>query len=112
MECTIYSSVCIIESKEVSFLGNPIGINPRRIKLWKVLVDKFRPMLAKWKRKSMSLGGRITLIKSVLSSLSTFFLSFYKAPSKIWKDIEKIQNEEENSLGRVGDVTELENSLG
>lgn len=56
---------CRIEFKEFLFLGIPIGIYPHRIKLWKFLVDNFRVRLAKWKGKLMSLGGIITLIKSV-----------------------------------------------
>lgn len=75
--------LCRIESKEFSFLGIPIGINPHRIKLCKFFVDNFRVRLAKWKGKFMSLGGIITLIKLVQSTLSIFLLYFYQAPSKI-----------------------------
>lgn len=52
-------------------------------------MDKFRARLAKWKGKLLSLGGRIT----VFNRLSIFLLSFYKAPTKIWNDIEKIQKQ-------------------
>lgn len=38
------------------------------------------------------LWGRITLLKLVLSSLSIFMLSFYKAPTKFVKEFTKIQS--------------------
>lgn len=39
----------------------------------------------------LSFGGRITLLKSVLSSLAIFTLSFYKALKKIILEINKKQ---------------------
>lgn len=38
------------------------------------------------------MGGRISLIKSVLSSLSIFQILFFKTPIGVYKEIEKIQN--------------------
>ncbi|XP_058754722.1 uncharacterized protein LOC131627879 [Vicia villosa] len=75
-----------------TFLGLPIGSNPRRITTWEPLVAKVKKRLASWKGRFLSFGGRITLIKSVLSSLAIFYLSFYKAPKKVIKDINRIQS--------------------
>lgn len=68
---------CRIESKDFMFLGIPIGINPLRIKPWNFLVDKVSVRLSKLKVNMLSLGERITLIKSVMSNISIFLLSFY-----------------------------------
>ncbi|XP_019427226.1 PREDICTED: uncharacterized protein LOC109335545 [Lupinus angustifolius] len=39
----------------------------------------------------ISFGGRVTLIKSVLNSLSIYFFSFFKAPVAVILELEKIQ---------------------
>ncbi|CAN1183437.1 Putative ribonuclease H protein At1g65750 [Linum perenne] len=45
-----------------------------------------------WKSKFLSFGGRIALLKSVLSGLPVYYLSILKAPSSVIKRIENIQN--------------------
>ncbi|XP_058751317.1 uncharacterized protein LOC131624383 [Vicia villosa] len=82
---------CKIEKSSFSFLGLPIGCNPRRIDTWKPLIGKLKARLDNWKSRFLSFGGRITLIKSILSSLFIFLLSFYKAPVSIYKEIRRIQ---------------------
>ena len=52
---------------------------------------KFEAKLAKWKQRSLSMGGRITLINSVLSALPIFLLSFFKIPKKVVQKIVSIQ---------------------
>jgi hypothetical protein len=49
--------------------------------------------LNSWERKYISLGGRITLINSVLNVIPIFFLSFLKMPMKVWRRIVRIQRE-------------------
>jgi hypothetical protein len=41
----------------------------------------------------LSKGGRITLIKSTLSSLPTYFISLFPIPSRVANRIEKIQRD-------------------
>ena len=48
-------------------------------------------MLGRWKGRFLSLVGRVCLIKSVLSSIPFFYISMYKLPSIVLKEIEKIQ---------------------
>ncbi|XP_058732569.1 uncharacterized protein LOC131604096 [Vicia villosa] len=74
------------------FLGIPIGIHPRRISSWNIILGKIKSRLLDWKARFLSFGGRLNLIKSVLSSLAIFMLSFYKAPKKILKEITKVQS--------------------
>ena len=49
--------------------------------------------LAGWKRLYLSKGGKVTLIKSTLSSLPTYFLSLLPIPAKVAKRIEKLQRD-------------------
>lgn len=90
------------ESKEFIFLWILVGPYPRRVNTWRHLVDKIRKRLSSWNNSWVSFGGRITLIKSVLNSLAIFTLSFYKAPLKVIREINKIQS---NFLwGKRGEV--------
>lgn len=41
----------------------------------------------------LSFGGRITLLKSVLSMLPVYFLSAFRCPSKVIDSLEKIERE-------------------
>jgi hypothetical protein len=49
--------------------------------------------LAGWKRMYLSKGGRLTLIKSTLSNLPTYFLSLFPIPVTVARRLEKIQRE-------------------
>ncbi|KAL8557753.1 hypothetical protein ACS0TY_005021 [Phlomoides rotata] len=53
----------------LSYLGLNVGIKHWRISSWDKLVARVRGRLAKWNDKNISLGGRATLIQSVLSSI-------------------------------------------
>ncbi|XP_058766728.1 uncharacterized protein LOC131640337 [Vicia villosa] len=80
-----------IENGGFSFLGIPIGSNPRRIMFWKPLIGRLKKRLDSWEGRFLSLGCRITLLKSVMRSLHIFSMSFYMAPVQICKEITSIQ---------------------
>ncbi|GKV40368.1 hypothetical protein SLEP1_g48023 [Rubroshorea leprosula] len=71
---------CKIGCLPFKYLGVPVGGNHRRMELWKPLIDTFSKKLTTWKGQRLSLGGRITLLNYVLSSLPVFLLSVYLAP--------------------------------
>ncbi|KAJ0469888.1 putative reverse transcriptase zinc-binding domain-containing protein [Helianthus annuus] len=73
------------------YLGLYVGANMNLIKNWKPIVDLFKNRLSMWKARKLSYGGRITLLKSVLSSLPTYFFSLYKAPSLVLNDLERLR---------------------
>jgi mannosylglycoprotein endo-beta-mannosidase len=64
------------------YLGLPIGGNPRCHSLWLSLIEKIK-MLFGWKSHFLSMYGHLVLLKFVLSSLSVYFLFFFKAPTDI-----------------------------
>ena len=61
------------------------------IRIWKLIIKKFHSKLSLWKAKTLSFGGRLTLIKSVLSNLPTYYLSLFKAPKCALDEMEKIR---------------------
>ncbi|KHN31951.1 hypothetical protein glysoja_025785, partial [Glycine soja] len=60
------------------YLSVPIGANPRRESVWSKVLEKCRKKLSVWRQKTLSLGGKVTFINLVFSSIPLFFLSFLK----------------------------------
>lgn len=60
-------------------------------KNWQPVIDRLHKKLFPWKDKMLSIGGRLTLVKSVLGSLLVFYFSLYKALVAIINTIEKLR---------------------
>ncbi|GJR41057.1 RNA-directed DNA polymerase, eukaryota, reverse transcriptase zinc-binding domain protein [Tanacetum coccineum] len=58
---------------------------------WEPLIKRFQNRLSKWKAKTLSFGGRLTLIKSVLGSLGVYYFSTFKEPKKVIHKLEGIR---------------------
>ncbi|GJX74023.1 RNA-directed DNA polymerase, eukaryota, reverse transcriptase zinc-binding domain protein [Tanacetum coccineum] len=82
---------CEAGSLLFTYLGLSIGSNMRRIVNWQVLIDRFKARLSGWKANLLSIGGRLTLIKSVLGSLGIYYLSIFKAPETVVKSLESLR---------------------
>jgi hypothetical protein len=55
------------------------------------MLDAIKKRLDSWGNKYISLGGRIVLINAVLNALPIFFLFYIRMPTKVWKEVVKIQ---------------------
>ena len=53
-------------------------------------MDTIKSGLSGWQSRFLSFGGRLVLLKFVLTSLPVYALSFFKAPSGILSSIEFI----------------------
>ncbi|GJT42856.1 hypothetical protein Tco_0951571 [Tanacetum coccineum] len=67
---------CSHDSLPFIYLGLPVGKIMRFCDGCSVVIDRFRDKLSCWKAKTLSIGGRVTLIKSILGSLPVYYLSF------------------------------------
>ena len=74
------------------YLGLPVGSSMRKTNSWDPVISKFQLKLAKWKAKSLSFGGRLTLIKAVMTNLPTYYFSLFKAPISVIKLLEQIRS--------------------
>jgi hypothetical protein len=83
---------CSVGRVPFLYLGLPIGGDSRRLSFWDPVVNKIRTRLSGWKSQFLSFGGRLVLLKSVLTSLPVYALSFFKAPSGIISSIESLLN--------------------
>lgn len=75
----------------IVYLGLSIGANPRRVEMWKLIIQKFEKIFANWKYKHISFGRRVTLINSFLYSLPLFYLSFFKISKEVCSKLVGIQ---------------------
>jgi hypothetical protein len=82
---------CRIGLLPSTYLGLPVGANPRLCSTWKPMLDAFNSRLGSWGNKYISLGGRIVLINAVLNALPIFYLSYLRMPTKVWREVVKIQ---------------------
>lgn len=73
------------------FLGCMVGGNHRCSGFWKPLVNVLEARLSSWKGRMLSIGGRVTLINSVLANIPRYYFAFYKAPPLVIKKLEVIQ---------------------
>ncbi|KAM0033825.1 hypothetical protein Hdeb2414_s0016g00490411 [Helianthus debilis subsp. tardiflorus] len=82
-----------VGSLPFTYLGIPIGVNMKRAKFWSPVVEKFKSKLSKWKERYLSFSGRVTMAKSVLGSLPSYYLSLSVAPKCILNKLESIRRD-------------------
>ncbi|GKA04478.1 RNA-directed DNA polymerase, eukaryota [Tanacetum coccineum] len=82
-----YLFILVMESLHLSFnrainegifKGVMVGECMSRIKAWTPTLDKLRSRLSKWKMRTLSIGGRLTLLKAVLGASPLYNLSIFK----------------------------------
>ncbi|GJT06023.1 hypothetical protein Tco_0840485 [Tanacetum coccineum] len=83
---------CTAGTLPFTYLGVPIGNKTSKVNDWKDLIDKFKKRLSNWKIKTLSVGGRVTLLKSVLGSIAIYLMSIFKTPITVLNNIESIRN--------------------
>lgn len=72
-------------------LGYATWEEPEVVAFWDPVVEKVSKKLAHWKRSYISIRGRITLIKGVLSNVSVYYMSMYKVLNKVSHAIKEYQ---------------------
>ncbi|GKF04737.1 RNA-directed DNA polymerase, eukaryota [Tanacetum coccineum] len=88
---TASSIGCATLTFPFNYLGVKVGGNMSRLSSWEEVITKISSRLSKWKLKTLSVGGRYTLIKSVLSSLPLYYFSIFKTPKGILNKIESFR---------------------
>ena len=84
---------CGVGSLPTKYLGLPLGAPHRAVGVWDSIEERFRFRLSSWKRQYISKGGRLTLIRSTLSSLPIYFLSLFRMPKIVRSRLKKIQRD-------------------
>ncbi|GJT79180.1 RNA-directed DNA polymerase, eukaryota, reverse transcriptase zinc-binding domain protein [Tanacetum coccineum] len=82
---------CGILNTPFSFLGSKVGGCMSRTKSWDEVIDKMVNRLSKWKMKTLSIGGRLTLLKAVFGSMPIYHMSIFKVPMLVLQRMESIR---------------------
>ncbi|CAK8568368.1 unnamed protein product [Lathyrus sativus] len=82
---------CKSDRLPFNFLGLTVGGNHCRYSFWNLMLSCLRNKLSNWAGRNLSMGGRVSLINSVIANLPIHHLAFYKAPKKVVNEIIAIQ---------------------
>ena len=63
--------------------GMPLGTLYKTTSIWNPILERMEKKLSGWKRLFLSNGGRLTLLKSTLSSLPAYYLSLFIVPKVV-----------------------------
>nr|GFA00190.1 RNA-directed DNA polymerase, eukaryota [Tanacetum cinerariifolium] len=82
---------CSILTAPFNYLGVKVGGNMSRITSWDDVISKVSSRLSKWKLKLLSIGGRLSLLKSVLTSIPLYHMSIFKVSIGVLNHLESIR---------------------
>jgi hypothetical protein len=74
---------CRNDTFPVIYLRFPFDVNLNRLSTWKLVLSTIKAKLSTWKEKFFNMAGKLCLIKSVLSSLSLYYMFFFPMPKGI-----------------------------
>ena len=89
----VFQYFCWVSKRVYWGSHQPLRASHKSPSIWNPILEKFHGKLAGWKKLYLSKGGRLTLLKSMLSSLPTYYLSLFTIPSHVANKIEKIQRD-------------------
>lgn len=84
---------CQVVNLPVKYLGLPLRERFKAKAMWEPVVERIQKRLSSWKEKFLSKGGKLVIIKSIISSMPLYFLSMFRAPASIIQCLEKIRRD-------------------
>jgi hypothetical protein len=94
-ETDVKAEVCetlniMTESLSDKYLGLPTLVGADRSDCFRHLIDRVAMRINGWKEKTLSLGGKEILIKSIAQAVPVFAMMVFKIPKNICKGITSI----------------------
>ena len=84
---------CKMGSLPFTYSGMPLGASFNSMAAWDGIEERFHKRLAMWKWQYISKDGRITLIRSSLSSLPIYFMSILHLLRVVRMKLDMIQKD-------------------
>lgn len=83
---------CNIGILPIPYLGLRVGAGGRinGVEAWNGVLDKVKGRLRRWEANSLFLGGRLTVVKSVLSAILIYNLSFQRLPKTVERNLTSV----------------------
>ncbi|XP_039046840.1 uncharacterized protein LOC120187118 [Hibiscus syriacus] len=99
---------CSVGYLPSKYLGLSLGYKRNSAAMWDPIVERFHTKLSGWIAKSLSIAGRVVLVKSVICSLPVYFLSMFRIPASVLLKLNSIMA----SFLWGGSVDKKKNPLG
>ena len=80
-----------ITSKIGRYLGFPLSRSRRPKEKFQYVIDRVKAKLSVWKANCLSMAGRITLAKLVISLIPMYTMLVARIPVSVCKEIERLQ---------------------
>jgi hypothetical protein len=81
---------CKVGNMSFLYLGLPIGGDSKHLIFWDSVLTRIQNHFLGWKSRYLSFGSRLVLLKSVLTFMLVYDLSFFKALSGIISFIDSL----------------------
>jgi hypothetical protein len=78
---------------KINYLGLPLTLGTNRVNLWEGVLTKIKGKIVAWGGQWLTHGGKLILIKTVLSSLLIYQASYLMAPKSILGQINKLMRD-------------------
>ncbi|PKU68074.1 Putative ribonuclease H protein [Dendrobium catenatum] len=78
------------EVKEMKYLGVKVSLRRNKVADFQELLSLVMDKLNSWGKKSLSMGGKITLIETSLLSMPNFLITHSLVPKRVLYEIEKL----------------------
>lgn len=72
-----------VDAWHMSYLGLKIGGRVKGTEAWKRAAERIIGRLKRWDSKTLSMGGRVTIMKSILTSIPLYTLSYLRLAKTI-----------------------------
>ncbi|GJU87854.1 RNA-directed DNA polymerase, eukaryota, partial [Tanacetum coccineum] len=82
---------CSTMKTPFKYLGVMVGGNRSTLQAWDDTIGKLKARLSNCKLKTLSVGGRLILLKSVLGLTPIYNMSIYKVPKSVLQTMESIR---------------------
>jgi hypothetical protein len=96
---------CSVAALPMKYLGLPLWVLYRATVMWNDVTEQMECWMIAWMKLYLLKGGCLTLIKSMVSTLPTFFLSLFPVAMSVARRIEKVQRD--FLWGGMGDEPKL-----
>ena len=74
----------------IRYLGVPLADRRLRIRDWQPVMEKIETRLGGWRARFLSRGGRLVLLKAVLSAIPTYFMAIFRMPAGVRRRMESV----------------------
>ncbi|RVW78939.1 putative ribonuclease H protein [Vitis vinifera] len=84
---------CKVSKLPFTYLGLPLGARFKEVATWDGVEERLRKRLSIWKMHYIYKRGRMTFIRSTLSSMPIYGMSLFQMPRSVSSRLERIQRD-------------------